>query len=94
MTYGNSREMLLDRIRAIEFAALELNLYLNSHPNDRRALMEFNNYAKELMALKNEYERNYGPLLNFGFSDSQYPWQWVNDPWPWENPHTVERHYY
>lgn len=80
----NQKEALLDRIRAYEFAALELNLYLNSHPEDQRALNDFNCYARQVMALKHEYEKMYGPLINFGFGQSRCPWQWINDPWPWE----------
>jgi len=36
------------------------------------------------MKLKQEYEEEYGPLMNFGFSFSKSPWQWVEGPWPWE----------
>ena len=75
---------LLNQIRAIEFMTIELNLYLNTHPNDRRALNEYNGYTRQLMVLKAEYERRYGPLTNFGYAVSQYPWRWINDPWPWE----------
>ncbi|HCD09371.1 MAG TPA: spore coat protein CotJB, partial [Thermoanaerobacter sp.] len=31
-----------------------------------------------------QYEQFYGPLMVFGHSQSQYPWKWVDDPWPWE----------
>ena len=32
-----------------------------------------------------EYERIYGPLLNFGLGmTSRNSWQWIQDPWPWE----------
>ena len=34
----DQREMILDRIRAYEFAAAELNLYLDSHPGDKGQL--------------------------------------------------------
>jgi spore coat protein JB len=81
---GNQKQMLLDRIRAYEFSAIELNLYLDSHPGDQRALNDFNVFVRQIAALKNEYERLYGPLINFGFGPSGHPWQWINDPWPWE----------
>jgi len=78
------KQMLLDKLRAYEFTALELNLYLNSHPDDKKALADYNSAARQVMAFRNEYERLYGPLMNFGFGYSQYPWQWINEPWPWE----------
>ena len=80
----DSRRALLDQIRAIEFMAVELNLYLNSHPSDQRALRDYNAYTQQLMMLKNEYQRRYGVLTNFGNGQSRYPWSWINDPWPWE----------
>lgn len=82
--FKNQRKALLDKIRAYEFAALELNLFLNSHPNNKRALSDFNNLDRTIKVLKSEYERLYGPLINFGFGCSGYPWQWINEPWPWE----------
>ena len=30
------------------------------------------------------YEKKYGPLMNFGHSSSDCPFQWVDDPWPWQ----------
>ncbi len=74
----------LRQIQEVEFAALELNLYLDTHMDDQRALMEYNQHVKHLAMLKQQYEMCYGPLLNFGFSPSQYPWQWLQGPWPWE----------
>jgi spore coat protein JB len=82
---SNQKQMLLDRIRAYEFCAVELNLYLNSHPGNQRALNDYNTFSRQIAALKNEYERLYGPLINFGFGGtSAHPWQWIDDPWPWE----------
>jgi len=71
-----SRKSLLNKIRELEFAAVDLNLYLDNFPNNRDAL---------LLSLKKEYEDNYGMLTNFGSSTSKYPWSWINDPWPWES---------
>ncbi|MBP1853679.1 spore coat protein CotJB [Metaclostridioides mangenotii] len=30
------------------------------------------------------YENQYGPLTNFGYAPSRSPWQWNDEPWPWE----------
>jgi len=78
------RKELLQQIQAIEFMALELNLYLDTHPEDHRALCEYNQYTRQLKALKDEFQRSYGPLSNFGTAFSQFPWRWIQDPWPWE----------
>lgn len=80
-----SREELLGKIRELEFAAVDLNLYLDNHPNNRKAVEDYNMFSQELMKLKKLYEMEYGVLTNFGYSQSQCPWSWVNDPWPWES---------
>jgi len=77
-------ENLLKKLQELEFAAVELNLYLDNHPENKNALADFNIISKELMQVKKMYEKEMGPLINFGFSDSQYPWGWVDEPWPWE----------
>lgn len=75
---------LLTQIMSLEFTAVDLNLYLDTHPDDQRALMDYNGTVQELAILKDQYQRRYGPLTNYGYAPSQYPWAWVNDPWPWE----------
>lgn len=75
---------LLHRIQALEFAAIDLNLFLDTHPQERRALTDYNRIVAELQELKRRYEETYGPLTNFGHAPSRYPWQWVETPWPWE----------
>jgi len=78
------RNRLLKQIQEVEFAALELQLYLDTHPYDQRALMEYNDYANQLLMLKQQYEMLYGPLLNYGFSPNHGSWRWLEGPWPWE----------
>lgn len=80
----NDQMIFLNRLQQVEFALVELQLYLDTHRDDQRALMEFNQYSKQLDILKKQYELQHGPLLNFGFSPSQYPWRWLDGPWPWE----------
>ncbi|GFN21988.1 MAG: spore coat protein CotJB [Thermoanaerobacteraceae bacterium] len=80
----HERRQLLKQIMAIEFTALELNLYLDTHPQDYRALKEYNAAAQELAKLKEQYESRYGPLTNYGTTPSPDAWRWIDDPWPWE----------
>jgi spore coat protein JB len=80
----NEQARMITNIMQIEFAAVELNLYLDTHPTDRRALDDYNSLTRQLRELKNQYQRIYGPLVNFGHTPSQYPWRWIDEPWPWE----------
>ena len=74
------REMIND-IRGLEFAITELALYLDTHPEDSKALCLHKKYCKECKELKDEYQKVYGPLtINFPCNK----WRWLEQPWPWE----------
>jgi spore coat protein JB len=76
---------MLRKIQEMQFVAVELNLYLDTHPYDKDAINDFNCAVDMLRKHKKAYEEEYGPLLNFGFDGySKEPWQWFKDPWPWE----------
>ncbi|MGI5921211.1 MAG: spore coat protein CotJB [Syntrophomonadaceae bacterium] len=80
----DDRKRLLVAIMAEEFTAIELNLFLDTHPKDEKALHDYNSTVEKLNHLKRHYEREFGPLTNFGFAPSEFPWRWVEEPWPWE----------
>lgn len=79
-----SQVQALRKIQELEFVAIELTLFLDTHPEDKEPLVKYNQVTKELNELKRAYESMYGPLTVFGYSPSQYPWRWINSPWPWE----------
>lgn len=80
-----NKKSLLRNIQELEFACVDLNLYLDNHPRCEEALNDYNILTMELSKKKRMYEMNFGPLTNYGYAPSNYPWQWVNDePWPWE----------
>lgn len=79
----NSEKVLLNRIRQYDFALKELNLYLDTHPNCRRALALFSKYKKLRDDAVREYNANYGPITPDQNNDDQH-WSWIDDPWPWE----------
>ncbi len=75
---------MLKEIMSYEFTAIDLNLYLDTHPCDMKALAEYNQVVHQLRMLTRAYEQCYGPLAAAGFAPSQYPWQWIEEPWPWQ----------
>ncbi len=78
-----SRDEMLKRLTALDFYIIDLHLYLNTHPGDREAIMKHNAVVQEARELREEYERMYGPLLACSAA-SKCPWQWIENPWPWQ----------
>ena len=78
----NEQEKLLYELESISFAAHELNLYLDLHPNDTSMLMLFKDYEEKCKKLTSEYENKYGPL-SVSEVNSTKEFTWVNN-WPWE----------
>lgn len=76
-----SRKELINKIRSLDFAVVELSLYLDTHNTDRKALNLHKEYSEALKELKEKYEKLYGPL-SFYCPDNK--WRWVQNPWPWE----------
>lgn len=78
----DAREKMLKDLMAIEFMAIDLNLYLNTHPYDNRALMIFVNTVQRANIIRDNYERMYGPIT--ASASKSFPWPWIDSPWPWE----------
>lgn len=75
---------LLEEIQALDFVIVDLTLYLNTHPTDVEAIKQFNETARLSMELKRQFEQQFHPLMNFGKSFSNYPWDLDDSPWPWQ----------
>lgn len=75
---------LMEELQAVDFVLVELNLYLDTHPDDTNAVNQYNQYAQEQKKLRQKVESVYGPLQNFGNSYTGYPWGWNDPPWPWQ----------
>ena len=72
---------MLMQIRELNFAVIELGLYLTTHPEDQKALCLHRKYAKELKELMDKYQKVYAPLSIY-FPCNK--WRWLEEPWPWE----------
>ena len=76
-----TREEMLQNIKCLNFAIIELGLYLDTHPDDEKALCLHRKYCKDYRELTDKYQKVYGPLT------IQFPcnkWRWLEEPWPWE----------
>ena len=77
--YKNTREEMAKKIKCLDFAVIELSLYLDTHPDDQKALCLHRKYAKEVKELKDDYQKVYGPLtINYPCNK----WRWLEEPWP------------
>ena len=75
------REELAMAIKAYQFAVTDISLYLDTHPDDEKALCLHRDYTRKLKDLRDKYQKVYGPLT------IEYPcnkWRWLEEPWPWE----------
>lgn len=79
-----NRDMLLREVMAADFMLVDLNLYLDTHPCDQNALMQFKNAQLRAAILKNNFERMYGPLTPMSPYAATNRWQWIDSPWPWQ----------
>jgi spore coat protein JB len=84
MRVDEAYRMELEELQKVDFALVELSLYLDTHPADMQAVQQFNQLVQVRQQLANAFEMKYGPLLQFGHSFSRFPWQWVDSPWPWQ----------
>ena len=76
-----TRENMINQIKCYQLAITELALYLDTHPDDEKALCLHRKYARELKDLQDKYQKVYGPLtINFPCNK----WRWLEEPWPWE----------
>ncbi len=81
----NSMKTALKRkIHAIDFAILELGLYLDTHTWDKRALRRRQALQLERKNAVMTYEAKFGPYIVTDCDSKGSSWSWVNDPWPWE----------
>lgn len=80
---NQQQEMLLE-IQKLQFAALDVALYLDTHPNDPVALYRHKVYTDQLRQIKDVYEVQFGPMTIFSHEVGDN-WRYINSPWPWES---------
>ncbi len=82
------REKLMKKIASVDFAIADLNLFMDSHPNDTSIVQLLQKYSEKSNTLRKEYEDKYGPLTSENMEENR--WGWISDPWPWDRTKGAE----
>lgn len=80
----NPRQRALAKVMMLEFNLHELNLYLDTHPNDQQALDRFHEFHHEVLQAREEFNQQFGPLAILDVHEKEVPWAWKMGPWPWQ----------
>ena len=83
MDQVSEQEIMMKRIASIDFAVVELNLYMDTHPDDQEVNAKLNDYREQSAELRKQYQEKYGPITSKSIEDNR--WGWISDPWPWNN---------
>lgn len=83
LNFASERDEMMANIGQYSFMAHEMNLWLDTHPEDREALRKFHEFRDKANELIKDYERKYGPLSVSGDVSEQTPFNWVTTKWPW-----------
>ena len=78
----NQKE-LYEWIMMLGFCAVDMMLYLDTHPDDEEALNYFNQCNTLYNAAKQSYQEQFGPLNAFS-EQERSSWDWNTAPMPWE----------
>ena len=80
---SKTRSEMLKDVMETGFAAYELQLFLDTHPEDEAALEMYAEIVRKAEAAKKAYEMAYGPLTPEAAAGKK-EWTWIKTPWPWE----------
>ncbi len=73
---------LMQQLQSVDFAIVELTLYLDSYPTCCEARRMLDQLIEQRKPIADAYEAEFGPLTAACKKSSG--WDWVNGPWPWE----------
>ena len=79
----DSKREAMKKLMAADFAAYDLQLFLDTHPDDKEAMALYTDAVRKAALARNEYEANYCPVTAASAA-GKMPWQWIVSPWTWE----------
>ncbi len=81
----NERNVLKRRIEALDFSIYELELFLDTHPENRQAMQMLREFRRRRAEAVANYESKCGTYIQTtGDVNPTDYWNWIDSPWPWE----------
>jgi spore coat protein JB len=80
---NSDRQRKMLQVQMADFALIDANLYLDTHPGCQQAMEYFQQQYEAAQRVRREYVELYGPLT-VADSAGMDTWTWVETPWPWE----------
>ena len=77
-------------LMAIDFVADELELYLDTHRDDKEAFELYQSFLALRKEARERYTERFGPITQCDQLGND-SFAWPNDPWPWEFQNRRER---
>ena len=66
-------------LNQVAFAAHDIRLYLDIHPDDKKMINLFNQFQNQANIQLNEYEKKYGPIMINSLSENNmFSWEIYN----------------
>ncbi len=79
------KQKLRRKIWELDFAIKELNLFLDSNPDNQKALRMLDTYRLARKNTITTYKMKYGDYIcTFDDVPATAPLSWIDGPWPWE----------
>ena len=78
-----NQQQMLEWVMMLTLCAIDMNLYLDTHPDDSDALDYLNQCSELLKSARRTYEASYGSFTVAGGTPFE-TFTWVETPMPWE----------
>ena len=72
-----------EKLRKLEFAIVDVALYLNAYPKSDCALAYYHKLVEERECLYKQINEMCGPMTLYD-NQSKTAWKWTDGPWPWQ----------
>lgn len=90
MVNQNVPDSPMEELMAIDFAAHDLSLYLDTHPQDGEAFAVYQDLLRLAEEGARRYAARYGAICKRDLADAER-FDWLQSPWPWEYRQREER---
>ena len=78
-----NRKQMLEWVQMLCFVVVDMQLYLDTHPEDEEAFCYFKEAVEMYEKAKKKFEEAYGPLTATASAKHEH-FSWADMPLPWE----------